>query len=137
VVKPGRRTLLVAAAAALAAPAAPARERPAAPGWIALDAAELRRVLPPPPADESLAGRADLEVVLMWQALRSDAQQAEGVSDASRGALEWAQWAWPAFDPARQPITAELLALLQEDLRPIIRAANEAWGARAWPAATG
>lgn len=75
---------------------------------------------------------ADLDVVLMWQTLRTPTLIEEARADAERNAVLWAQWALGGH--TLDPSTADLLARVQADLRPLARAANRVHGERPRPA---
>lgn len=124
-----------AAPSASATPTGHHASTPPAPIWVHLTAADLRAVLPPPPAPGSLADIADLDVVLLLQAVRTPEDEAEANADAPRGAVDWAAGALgTAFDPACQIEAVRLLETLHNDLRTANRAANAAWGERPRPA---
>src|SRR5258708_31305073 len=76
--------------------------------YVAPDAIDVRKLLPPPPADDSPAGRADLETVLQLQADRSPAQVARVVRVARQNIFTFAspvlgEW----FSEQNLPRTAE------------------------------
>jgi acid phosphatase (class A) len=115
-----------ARAQANAAPQVPPNtERPAAPGWLLMNAEEVRAALDPWPVDGTLAARSDLLSVLMIQAHRTDAQVAEAEADAPRGPVEWAVHVLGReFHEAALPLTVAMLRSVHEDVRVLVRQAN-------------
>jgi acid phosphatase (class A) len=105
-----------------------------APTFIEASELNLQAQLPRWPADESLGGRADLDAVLAFQAMRTTEQERLANDDAPRGPVEWAQLILgPNFTPSRFPVTTDLLVRAHDDMRLINRAANIVHGLRERP----
>ncbi|MDR0902505.1 MAG: phosphatase PAP2 family protein [Opitutaceae bacterium] len=84
--------------------------------------------IPPPPADDSLAGMADIETVLQVQKTRTPEQiaRAERVSSQevmSPGVLVFG----PEFTGANLPRTAAVLQQAYDEHRPSVLASKEQW----------
>ena len=131
------RTLLAVAALALAA-CAHAQTPPASPDrtatFVAPEALDLARTLPRWPADDTLAGRADLETVRDLALFRTPDLAAEADADAPLGPVPWtARIAGVAFSPETHPRTAALLVSVHDDMRAVNRAANAVHGWRERP----
>lgn len=90
---------------------------PGAGRFVTVDPAVYVAALPAPPADDSLAGRADLETVLAVQARRTVADVADARADAKLGPMEWAAGVLGAdFTQGRYPAVAGLLAQVRADM---------------------
>lgn len=97
----------------------------------AIDCAAL---IGPPPAGESVAGRAELEVVLQLQALRTPemerrAREIDRESVFSFGAEVVGPW----FTADRLPKTAAFFARVRADFIPVNRTAKDLWPRRRPP----
>jgi acid phosphatase (class A) len=102
--------------------------------FVALTEADIAATVPAWPADDSLAGRADLQVVVAVERARDALLADEAERDATRGPVQWAAFVLgPRFDPERLPRTVALLEALHEDLRRVQRAANAAFPTRPRP----
>lgn len=91
------------ASAAAATPAAP----PAPPQFLEPTAVDFRAVIPPPPAENSIADRADLQTVLNLQADRTPTQIARAERVAKQTVFTFASpvlGAW--FSPDNLPLSA-------------------------------
>lgn len=96
--------------------------------YIAPDAIDLDRLLPPPPADDSPAGRADLETVLQVQADRTPAQLARAARVAPQNSFSFAAPVLGEnFTAEKLPRTAVLLNEIYTEARVIIVQAKEHW----------
>jgi len=111
-----------AAEAAPAPTAAPATAQPAAPHpkkmlkVLTSDQVDPARLLPPPPADGSAAQKEDLAEMERAYRQRSDERYAQAKWDDTHESPElFAPTLGPAFDLARLPATAKLLALVQNE----------------------
>ncbi|MDQ8755373.1 hypothetical protein RCO27_03950 [Sphingosinicella sp. LHD-64] len=70
-----------------------------------------------PPADNSLAGTADLEAVFIVEALRTPELAREAALDGDMPPLDWARRALgPGYDPARQPAAFALFEAVRADM---------------------
>jgi glycerophosphoryl diester phosphodiesterase len=99
--------------------------------------ADILAQIPPPPADDSPAGQADLETLLQVQAWRTPAEiaRAERVSSQdimSPGALVFG----PEFNAPNLPRTAAVLRQAYDEHRPAVLASKKQWG-RARPYSRG
>ena len=94
---------------------------PPATNYVAIDAAEVRRILPPAPVAGSLADKADLETVLRAQAARtpSDVALAERVAMTDFGVI------WPGYSNDQFPVTAKLLGEVFTDLAMVLASAKD------------
>jgi acid phosphatase (class A) len=102
--------------------------------FLAPDAIDVVRLLPPPPAADSLVQRAELEVVLQLQAERTPAQVARAEHVETEDAFVFGAdvlGAW--FTPANLPRTADFLAKLRDDLQPINAATKQHFNRRRPP----
>jgi len=141
-----RFSVLVAAlglaAAALADPVAPApltRTDPAPTAarpahYLAADAVDVRALVPPPPAPDSLVQRAEIEVLLHLQAERTPAQVARArLVDAEDafgfGSDVLGEW----FKPANLPAATAFFAGLAADLTGFNRAGKSLFNRRRPP----
>jgi acid phosphatase (class A) len=109
----------------------------AAPAQIFLsgDAKEIAGDLPPPPADDSIAGRADLETVLQVQADRTPEQEARARRVAPHtpflmGSAVMGPW----FTADNLPRTAEIMRAVRSDTSRVARELKASWN-RARPSA--
>lgn len=96
--------------------------------YLAPDVIDARALVPAPPADDSPAGRADLETVLQVQADRSPAQ----VERARRVAghtlfLMGAAAFGPEFNAENMPQTAGIYRRIREQSRAPILGAKKEW----------
>lgn len=113
----------------------PASQAPIVPTFIDAAMLDLAKVLPRWPADDSLAGQADLDTVLAFQAYRTPTQEAEANTDAPLGPIEWAQTLLGRdFTTERYPLATALLTDVHNDMRAINRVANAVHGLRLRPA---
>lgn len=89
--------------------------------YVAIDSAEVRRILPPAPVAGSLADKADLETVLRVQAARtpSDVALAERVAMTDFGVI------WPGYSNDQFPVTAKLLGEVFTDLAMVLASAKD------------
>jgi len=91
-------------------------------------ALDLRVILPPPPAADSLVTKAELDVVVQLQELRTPelAKRAAQIENET-----WSQFGadvvGPWLDPGNLPKTAALFAAVREDFVPINRASKALW----------
>jgi acid phosphatase (class A) len=93
---------------------------PVAAHFFAPEAIDLAKILPPPPAPDSIAGRADLEAVLQAQAWRTPEQVtwAQLVAKGDMFAVYKTGGAFDAwFTKENLPATAALLKAVMEDMR--------------------
>jgi len=93
--------------------------------FVAANALDLPALLPPPPAPDSLVTRAEIEVVLQLQAVRTPEQvarcrQIEGETLFLFGSDVLGPW----FTAANLPRTAAFFAKVREDFLPVNRAAK-------------
>lgn len=98
-----------AAAATAATPAAP----PGPPQFLEPTAVDFRAIIPPPPAEDSIADRADLQTVLNLQADRSPAQIARAERVAKQTVFTFATpvlGAW--FTAENLPRSAEFFKVI-------------------------
>lgn len=103
-------------AAAQTPPPVMTRPAPPADPLVTPQQLDLARIFPPPPADDSLAGLADLEAVLGIQAIRTREQEAEARVDADLGAYDWARSILgEGFDAVDYPLTTALLERVRRD----------------------
>lgn len=121
------------AAATTAAATKPAARKPFATHFAGPRSVDCARVLPPPPAADTLSGRADLEAVLQAQAWRT----AEHIAWAKRvdknDAFLSADVLGAWFTRANLPLTAALLKDVDEDRHEITEVAKKLFArARPW-----
>jgi acid phosphatase (class A) len=88
--------------------------------YVAPGAVDVRRVLPVPPATDSLADQADLETVLRIQVTRTpgDVELAERVASTDLGVI------WPGFSNEAFPKTSQLLGEVFSDLALVLEEAK-------------
>lgn len=88
--------------------------------FVSIDAAEVKRILPPAPAVGSLADKTDLETLLRVQSFRtpSDVALAERVAMTDFGVI------WPGYANESYPKTAKLLGEVFSDLAMVLEAAK-------------
>lgn len=92
------------------------------------EAVAFQQLLPPPPADDSPAGQADLAVLLRLQAERTPAQIARTRELAAHTPFLMGAAAWgPAFNPENLPETAKIFKTVRDQSRPAILSAKAAW----------
>lgn len=96
--------------------------------FISGDAAEIAGDLPPPPADDSIAGRADLETVLEVQADRTPAQEARALRVATHtaflmGSRVMGSW----FTPENLPRTAEIMQAVRKQTGRVTSGLKAKW----------
>jgi len=96
--------------------------------FVADDALDLRALLTPPPAADSLVTRAELDVVLQFQDLRTPAlaQRAREIENETLFSFA-SDVVGPWFKAERLPRTAALFAAVREDFIPINRASKALW----------
>jgi acid phosphatase (class A) len=96
--------------------------------FIADGALDYRALIAPPPAADSLVTRAELEVVLQLQDLRTPAlaQRAQEIEGETLFSFA-ADVAGPWFTAAHLPKTAALFAAVREDFIPVNRASKAVW----------
>ncbi len=96
--------------------------------FIADHALDYRALLAPPPAADSLVTRAELEVVLQFQDLRTPAlaQRAQEIENETLFGFG-ADVAGPWFTADKLPKTAALFAAVREDFIPVNRASKAVW----------
>ena len=105
-----------------------AAETATAPVYLRPDVAVFQHLLPPPPADDSPAGQADLAVVLRLQAERTPEQVARTQHLAAHTPFQMGSVAWgPDFTPENLPETAMIFKAVRDQSRPVILAAKGAW----------
>jgi len=112
-----RSTLTAAAVLAVlvVAQAAGAAE-PSALKLLKPEQVDPARILPPPPADGSEAQKADLAEIQRLYRIRTPARLAQAQwDDAHETSVLFAAVLGPAFDLARLPRTADLLALVENE----------------------
>ncbi|MEJ1972376.1 MAG: hypothetical protein WDM96_07915 [Lacunisphaera sp.] len=96
--------------------------------FVADNALDFRALIAPPPAADSLVTRAELDVVLQFQDLRTPAlakraQEIENETLFGFGADVVGPW----FTAERLPKTAALFAAVREDFLPVNRASKALW----------
>ncbi len=102
--------------------------------FIAPAALNLPALLPAPPAADSPATRAELELLLQWQHARTPAQAARCVVIENEDIfLFGAEVLGPWFNAGALPQTAIFFAQVREDFIPINRAAKALWPRRRPP----
>ena len=102
--------------------------------FLSADAIDARALLPPPPAADSLVTRAELDVVLQFQAARTPeqvtrCQQIEGEDIFLFGSEVLGPW----FNATQLPQTAAFFAQVKDDFLPINRAAKGVYPRRRPP----
>jgi acid phosphatase (class A) len=108
-----RQALLLAGAPLLAKAATPV------PVYVDARTLDLAAILPQPPADDQLAGRADLATVLAVQTERSAAQQTAAREDAERGPLPWLRAIDAAWGDSLWPLAEQLISRVRADFEPL------------------
>lgn len=77
--------------------------------------------MPPPPSDGSLAGRADLEAVLLIQQTRTPDQERAAEADADVGSVAWAMQALgPGYSPETHPRHFALFERARADMTRVV-----------------
>jgi acid phosphatase (class A) len=100
---------------------------PAHPHFLAMEGLKLAE-LPPPPPDDSPAGRADLETLLQVQADRTPAQVERARRTEKHTAfLMGASVLGPWFTAENLPQTARFFAEVNRQARPLVVQAKEGW----------
>ena len=127
-----RRIFTVAAVLSgllLAPRSAPAQQgrAPAAAHFLAPDAFQLEKILPPPPAPGSLAARADLETVLQAQAWRTPEQVAWALRVEPDNLGDFADVLGPLYGKAHLPLTVALVNAVNRDMVPLMLAAKKSF----------
>lgn len=88
---------------------------------------DLVRLLPPPPAPDTPAGKADLEAVLAVQRARTEAQAAAATADAEATVFRFADVVGEGFRAEALPETARLFARLTRSIGPVVNPAKDHW----------
>jgi acid phosphatase (class A) len=89
---------------------------------------ELIALLPPPPADDSPAGRADLETVLQVQADRTPEQVERAVRVDQQTAMLMGQAAFGDwFNAENLPLTAAFFRTVYRHAHPVLLGAKNRW----------
>ncbi len=102
--------------------------------FVADSALDLRALLPPPPAADSVVTRAELDVVLQLQDLRTPALAARAQVIEQETLFPFAaDVVGPWFTADRLPKTAALFAAVRDDFLPVNRAAKAVWPRRRPP----
>jgi membrane-associated phospholipid phosphatase len=102
--------------------------------FLAPDAIDVRALLPAPPASDSLVTRAELAVVLQFQAARTPEQAARCRQIENEDVfLFGSDVLGPWFNAAHLPQTAAFFARVREDFLPINRAAKAVYPRRRPP----
>lgn len=105
-----------------------AAETATAPVYLGTDLTVFQQLLPPPPADDSPAGRADLAIVLRLQAERTPEQVVRAQQLAAHTPFLMGAAAWGAeFTPENLPETAKIFKAVRDQSRPAILAAKAGW----------
>lgn len=127
--------LALAACAHAQSPApAPAASPQRAATFVAPEALDLARTLPRWPADDTLAGQADLQTVRDLALFRTPEIAREADADSRLGPVPWTEAiAGVGFSARTHPRTAALLIAVHDDMRAVNRAANAAHGWRERP----
>ena len=108
-----------------------AKHTPPAPHFLASGAINIRDVITPPPAPDSIVTRAEFEVLVQLQATRTAEQAARCKAIESEDIfLFGSEVAGPQFSAANLPGTAAFFALVREDFISINRAAKAIWPRR-------
>jgi acid phosphatase (class A) len=107
--------------------AAPAAARDAPEPYVVQGGIELTRLLPPPPAPDTPAGKADLDAVLATQRARSAAEAASAQADAEATVFRFADVLGDGFAADRLPLTARLFGRLTKSIGPVVNPAKEHW----------
>jgi acid phosphatase (class A) len=96
--------------------------------FVADNVPDLRALLTPPPAADSLVTRAELEVVLQFQDLRTPAlaQRAQEIENETLFSFA-SDVVGPWFTAEKLPRTAALFAAVREDFIAVNRASKGLW----------
>jgi len=96
--------------------------------FIADGAPDIRTLITPPPAADSLVTRAELDVVLQFQDLRTPAlaKRAQEIENETLFSFA-ADVAGPWFTAEKLPKTAALFAAVREDFIAVNRASKALW----------
>jgi acid phosphatase (class A) len=114
----------------LAAPAARADEAAARTSIAGVQAIDLTRLLPAPPAEGSPEAAAELEQVLALQAKRTDAQAAACVADQEYSVFRFADVVGPGFEAAYLPLTAAYFSQAVDAAKVVVDSAKGHWDRR-------
>ncbi|PTX91703.1 phosphatase PAP2 family protein [Opitutus sp. ER46] len=105
---------------------APLAAKPAS--FLPPEAARVLDQIPAPPADDSIAGRADLETLLQVQKDRTPAQVARADKVAEHSPMEMGLDVFGAwFTEENLPQTAAILKQVRKECHPLLTAAKERW----------
>lgn len=96
---------------------------------------ELARLLPPPPAPDTAAGKADLDAVLAVQRTRTATDAAAAQADADASVFRFADVLGTGFAADKLPLTARLFGRLTKSIGPVVNPAKDHWN-RARPFVT-
>jgi acid phosphatase (class A) len=99
-------------------------------GIAGVQAIDLTRLLPPPPAEGSPEAAADLDQVLALQAKRTDAQAAACVADQEYSVFRFADVVGPGFDAAYLPLTTAYFSQAVDAAKVTVDAAKGHWDRR-------
>lgn len=114
---------LLALAALLLATAAQAYEA----RFITADQVDLTVLLPPPPAADSPAARADLAAVIAAEAARTPGTSAAARADAEVSILRFADVLGPGFTAANLPKSLALFKLVSRDASQVTLRGKDYW----------
>lgn len=92
--------------------------------YISESSVDLARILAPPPALDSPAGKADLQAVLDAQRNWTPAMVAAARADEQLSVFRFADVIGPAFKPENLPFTAAFFARVSSDQGNVVRAAK-------------
>ncbi|MDF9833530.1 acid phosphatase (class A) [Ereboglobus sp. PH5-5] len=96
--------------------------------FLTTDPAAIIAMVPPPPANDSPAGMADLETVLQVQKDRTPAQAARAERVSAHDSLSMgAQVFGPAFNEKNLPRTIAILTKATNERRPVVHASKRQW----------
>ena len=110
-------TLALLAALAVLAPSIGA----GAQTFVGAERDGLLAAMPAPPTDESLAGQADLEAVLIAQAQRSEVEAHAAAFDGDLGPRAWAAFnLGPDVRPDRYPLAFALFDAVRTDMTKVV-----------------
>lgn len=118
--------LLILIGACASVPPAP-RPADAAPIYLARDAIDLTRLLPPPPAPGSEADQRELESVLAAQAARTPERTVQAVADQAINISQFAKALGAEITPEKLPITTRFFANVGRATGAYIFATKECW----------
>ena len=108
-----------------------AKHTPPAPHFLAPGAIDIRALISPPPAPDSIVTRSEFEVLVQLQATRTPEQAARCKAIESEDIfLFGSDVVGPQFSAANLPKTAALFALVREDFLTINRASKALWPRR-------